>query len=141
LEAYAGGLAIVREARERIPAATELLHKAATEITVDDVYRLSEQGDSEARKLTDEVVKYIGIGLVNLINLTSIEMICLSGGISNAPQQLLMDPLIAFIRSHAYEMAAANVRLCRSTLRDDAPLIGASLLFRGLAQSHAATLH
>jgi glucokinase len=140
LEAYAGGLAIVREARERIPRVTELLHKRETEITVDDVYRLSEQGHSEARKLTDEVVKYVGIGLVNLINLTSIEMICISGGISNAPQQLLMDPLIAFIRSRAYEMVAGKVRVCRSTLRDDAPLIGASLLFRGLTQSQAAAL-
>lgn len=138
LEAYAGGLAIVREARNRFPSATELLHKPETEITVDDVYRLSEQGYPEARKLTDEVVKYVGIGLVNLINLTSIEMICISGGISNAPRALLLDPLIAFIRARAYEMVAANIRLCSSTLRDDAPLIGASLLFRALAQSQVA---
>ncbi len=78
---------------------------------------------------------------MNLINLTSVEMICLSGGISNAPQGLLLDPLIAFIRARAYEMIAANVRICRSTLRDDAPLIGASLLFRGLAQAQVATPH
>ncbi len=138
LEAYAGGLAIVREARDRFPSAAELLHKSETEITVDDVYCLAGQGHPQARKLTEEVVKYVGIGLVNLINLTSVEMICISGGISNAPQELLLDPLIALIRARAYEMIAADVRLCRSNLRDDAPLIGASLLFRGVAQTKYA---
>jgi glucokinase len=141
LEAYAGGLAIVREAKVRLSSSTERANKSESELTVDDVYRLAEQGHPEARKLTDDVVKYVGIGLVNLINLTSVEMICLSGGISNAPQQLLFDPLIALIRSRAYELVAPNVRLCRSTLRDDAPLIGASLLFRGLTQSHVAISH
>jgi len=138
LEAYAGGLAIVREARDLIPSASELLHKLETEITVDDVYRLSEQGHAVARKLTDDVVKYVGIGIVNLINLTSVEMICFSGGISNAPQELLLDPLIALIRSHAYETVAGKLRLCRSSLRDEAPLIGASLLYRGLARTQVA---
>lgn len=138
LEAYAGGLAIVREARARIASAGKLLQKPETEITVDDVYRLAGQGNPEARKLTEEVVRYVGIGLVNLINLTSIEMICISGGISNAPDELLLDPLLALIRARAYDLVAANVRICRSALRDDAPLIGASLLFRGLAQAHVA---
>lgn len=125
LEAHAGGLAIVREAQKRIPRLA-----GERKITVADVYALAQQGDAEARRLTDSVYRYIGIGLVNLINLTSVEMICLSGGISNAPAELLLDPLTAFVRSRAYEMAAKQVKICRSTLGEDAPLIGAALLHR-----------
>jgi glucokinase len=129
LEAHAGGLAIVREAQQQIPHLRDLIG-GNREVTVADVYRLAEAGNAQARQLTDRVVRYIGVGLVNLINLNSVEMICLSGGISNAPADLLLDPLIAFVRSRAYEMAATGVRICRSTLGEDAPLIGAALLHR-----------
>lgn len=130
LEAHAGGLSIVRQAKEKIGHIDHLLQKRQSEITVSDVYLLAKDGNAEARQLTDNIVRDIGIGLVNLINLTAVEVICLSGGISNAPSDLLLGPLVAFIASHAYESAAERVRICRSTLGEDAPLIGASLLNR-----------
>ncbi|HTV13239.1 MAG TPA: ROK family protein [Acidobacteriaceae bacterium] len=127
LEAHAGGLAIVRTAEKEIPHLHELLD-GKPQIDVADVYRLAQRGNAQARRLTDRVLRYIGVGLVNLINLTSVEMICLSGGISNAPAELLLDPLIEFVRERAYKMAANEVRICRSTLGEDAPFIGAALL-------------
>lgn len=127
LEAHAGGLAIVRTAEKELPRLHDLL-EGKREVNVADVYRLAEAGNPQARRLTDRVLRYIGVGLVNLVNLTSVEIICLSGGISNAPNELLLDPLIAFVRSRAYEMAAKQVRICRSVLGEDAPLIGAALL-------------
>ncbi len=135
LEAHAGGLAIVREAQKRIPDLGERLSKAASAVTVDDVYSLAQANHPQARALTDAVVKYVGIGLVNLINLNSVEIICLSGGISNAPAELLLHPLIAFVRANAYDTVAERVRVCRSTLGEDAPLIGASMLSRHVAET------
>lgn len=131
LEAHAGGLAIVREAKKRIPNLEQLIGKS--DVGVDDVYRLAQQGNPRARQIADEVVRSIGVGLVNLINLNSLEMICLSGGISNAPAELLLDPLIAFVRGHVYQAIADKVQICRSVLGEDAPLIGASLLHRAFA--------
>jgi glucokinase len=133
LEAHAGGLAIVREARKRIDGLDSRLGKDLSSVTVADVYRLSEQNQPQARELTDSVVRFIGIGLVNLINLTSVEMICLSGGMSNAPRHLLLDPLVDFVRRRAYECVSEKVRICCSTLGEDAPMIGAALLCRGIA--------
>jgi glucokinase len=130
LEAHAGGLAIVRDAKKNISGIHELLHKKPSTIGVHDVYRLAQEGNPQARQVTDSVVKYIGMGLANLINLCSVELISLSGGISNAPAELLLDPLIEFVRSRAYESIAAKVRICRSALGEDAPLIGAALLYR-----------
>jgi glucokinase len=130
LEAHAGGLALVRNALARIPDLANILGKPTAEIAVHDIYQLAESGNPKARELTDEVVRYVGIGLVNLINLTSVEIVALSGGISNAPDVLLLDPLTAFVRTRAYVSAASRVRICRSALGDDAPMIGASLLLR-----------
>ena len=130
LEAYAGGLAIVRDAKKRIPKIHELLHTDPSKIGVQDVYQLAQEGNAQARQLTDRVVKYIGMGLVNLINNNSVELISLSGGISKAPSELLLDPLVEFVRNRAYEYVADKVRVCRSALGEDAPLIGAALLHR-----------
>lgn len=130
LEAHAGGLAIVREAAKHISGLGNLLKKEVAHFTVSDVYQLAQNGNEQARELTEKVVRYVGIGLVNLINLNSLELICVSGGISNAPAALLLDPLVAFVRSRAYEAAAEKVMICKSPLGEDAPLIGAALLHR-----------
>ena len=49
-----------------------------------------------------DVVRYIGIGLVNVIYLDSSEMVCISGGISDALEPLL-EPLVSFVRKNMYE--------------------------------------
>jgi glucokinase len=128
LEAHAGGLSIVRQALETIDGIGVLLQKAPADITVHDVFRLALERNAQAAQLTDRVVRYIGMGLVNLINLNSVELITFSGGISNAPFELLLGPLIEFVRNRAYEFVADKVRICRSDLGEDAPLIGAALL-------------
>ena len=135
LEAHAGGLAIVREAKKRIPNLNELPDKS--DPSVEDVYRLAQQGNPQALEIAEEVVRHIGVGLVNLINLNSLEMICLSGGISNAPAELLLDPLIAFVRGRAYQAISDKVQICRSALGEDAPLIGASLLYHAFSPETA----
>jgi len=130
LEAHAGGLAIVRRAKAAIPDLGALVHKASEEVEVDDVFRLALNGQPEARRVAGDVVKYVGMGLVNLININSPQLISISGGISNAPPELLLDPLVDFVRSRAYQSAAAEVRICRSEVGEDTPLVGAALLYR-----------
>ena len=132
LEAHAGGLAILRQARREITGLDRLVQKPGEDIGVDDIYRLADRGHQQAVELARRVVSYIGVGLVNLINLNSVEMICLSGGISSAPAHLLLDPLTAFVRANVYSAVADRVCICRSALGEDAPLIGAALLYRSL---------
>lgn len=130
LEAYAAGPAIVREAKATIPGLEDLLHKESPSIEVHDVYLLAQRGNEAARRITDSVVRYIGVELVNLINTNSLELVTLSGGISNAPRELLLDPLIEFVKTHVYQCISTTVRICRSPLGEDAPMIGAALLFK-----------
>jgi glucokinase len=139
LEAHAGGLAIVREGRRRIPEFHTTPAIDPTNLTVHDVFQLAEQGNAAACELTAQVVRYIGIGLVNLTNLNSLELIAISGGISNAPRKLLFDPLVTFVRNHAYETIADKIRICLSSLGEDAPLIGAALLHHTAAHTMQPT--
>ena len=116
LETYCGGLAIVK-AGERIMKG----------LSVKDVYDLAGMGNKEALSITSQVVEKLGTGIVNLVNLLSLELVTISGGISNAPEELLLNPLRKFVREHAYSAIAEKVEINRSVLGDDAPLIGAAL--------------
>ena len=120
LETFSGGLAILREGKK--------LDKHLNVQTVKDVYDLAAQGHEGALNITNMVALNLGIGMVNLINLTSLEMITISGGISNAPDSLLFDPLRKFVEEHAYSAIAKKVKIEHSLLGDDAGLIGAALL-------------
>ena len=117
LETYCAGLSIVRAGK-----------KIGDDLTVKDIFNLADCGNTYALEITNQVVHYLGIGLVNLINLTSLEMIAISGGISNAPDRLLLDPLRTFVEERAYSAVARKVIINHSSLGDDAPLIGAALL-------------
>jgi glucokinase len=132
LEAYAGGLAIVREAKAKIADLSSLLRKSQENVSAKDIFDLAKQGNSEARRISDNVVKYVGIGLVSLVNLIGPELVSISGGISDAPPELLLNPLVEFVQRNAYSGISNKVRICKSPLSDDAPLIGASLLHRQL---------
>jgi len=138
LEAHAAGLAIVRAAKQSIPTLGELLGRSVETVSVKDVFDLAGRGNKEALRITRDVVKYIGIGLVSLVNLVSPSVISISGGICDAPSELLFDPLVAFVRERAYPTISDAVRICRSPLGSDAPLIGVAILHRQAA-AHSMT--
>ncbi|MDL2264761.1 ROK family protein [Parabacteroides sp. OttesenSCG-928-G07] len=117
LETYCAGLAITQAGKA-----------LGDNLKVKDIYQLAESGNKAALKITEQVVHSLGIGMVNLINLISLEMIAISGGISNAPDHLLLNPLREFVQKHAYSAVAQKIEIVHSSLGDNAPLIGAALL-------------
>jgi len=139
LEAYAGGLAIVRAAKESIAGLSDLIGKSSDCVSVEDVFELARRGNKDAKRVTDNVVKYVGIGLVNLVNLISPDLISMSGGICNAPAALLLNPLAEFVRERAYPTISESVKICLSPLGSDAPLIGVAMLHRQ-TNAHEAEL-
>lgn len=130
LEAYAGGLGIMRAARKRINKLSILLGKSDEVISVKDVFGLAMSGNAQAQSVVRDVVKYLGIGIANLANLMSPELITLSGGISDAPPELLFDPLVEFVRRNTYPTISNFVKIRRSPLGGDAPLIGVAILHK-----------
>lgn len=89
------------------------------------------QGDETARGVLRAYLQGLSIGVINLINIIQPEVICLGGGISNAEDDLLLDPLRELVRKGSYDKNLPT-RLVRAALGNDAGVVGAALLCNSL---------
>lgn len=74
LEAYVSTSAVRRETAERLGRALE----------PKEVFRLADQGDYEAQALTEDYIRRLGIGLVNMINMFRPQAVILGGNLAEA---------------------------------------------------------
>ena len=77
--------------------------------------------------MLESYLQGLSVGLVNLVNVLQPEIICLGGGVSNAEDDLLLNPLRELVRQGAYDKHAP-IRLERAALGNDAGVVGAALL-------------
>lgn len=128
LETMASGTAIARMASEAVErGATTLLAQTET-ISAEHVFKAARQGDKVAQQVLEEAIHYLGIGLVNMINLLNPEIVVIGGGVAEAGDDLFL-PLRRIITKHAIS-AAANVLLKKATLGIEAGVIGMLCLLR-----------
>jgi glucokinase len=89
-------------------------------------------GDRLARRVLQRMGWYLGIALANLLNLLNVELIVLSGGVTEA-WDLFIDSAETEMRRRAFEIPARRARLVRAMWGDEAGLLGAaSLVWRGV---------
>lgn len=98
------------------------------ELTGEEVFKLSEQGDVIAVKATEELYHYLALGIYNLQYMFDPEVIILGGGISRKPQ------IIDDINRHLKKIMEYGQRsplfpkLTTCKFGNDANLIGAAML-------------
>jgi glucokinase len=128
LEAYASGLAIVREARK-----VESWSDAAGIQNAEVVFERAAAGDAAALRIIDSVVRHLGMGIVNLANILGPGIVVLSGGMCTQ-DALLVSPVKEYVMSRAYPtiLAGGAFRVEKALLGEDAPMIGAALLYKGM---------
>lgn len=94
----------------------------------EDVFRAAACGNADARAIIREAVDLLGSALTSVVNVLSPDAIIFSGGMC-AQQELYVQPLIGFIRSHAYSLSVGEELLITTAeLGEDAPMVGAALL-------------
>jgi glucokinase len=127
LEAYCSGTAIVNAARQwkrwnGLPAVT----------AAQDVFRLAAEGDQEALEVVRRAGRFLGVGIVNVVNLLSPDCVVLSGGMCEQ-EDLLIRPVREYVLARAYSLSvrSAGFRVVKAELGEDAPMIGAGLIYRG----------
>lgn len=136
LETYASATAVIREAREAIERGEETTIKALADaspkgLEARTVFRAAAQGDAVAQRIVDQLVRYLGIAIANLVNLLNPEMVVIGGGVAAAGDQLLM-PLRAEVHGRALSGPAHSAAIIGAQLGNDAGIIGASsLVLRG----------
>jgi glucokinase len=118
LEVLASATAIVREYRRRA-------RKRGGRITARQVTDLAVAGDRAAAGAVGFAAKGLGIGIANVFNLLSPEVILVGGGVSRAGA-VLLKPALREARKIVFPQLAGKLKVKRAGLGDDAALIGAA---------------
>jgi glucokinase len=99
-------------------------------ITAKEVSLAAQSRDSLAQSVIARTAYYLGVGLVNLVNIFNPEMIIIGGGLSKMGD-LLLEPARQVVRERAFPLLAQAVRIVPAKLGDDAGVCGAaSFAFR-----------
>ncbi len=134
LEAVASAQAVVRtmiglavEYPETMQAIHRITAGRAERITAEQVFRLAAEGDTIASYLVDDVLKYLGNALANIVLLINPGMIILGGALAQAGE-LLINPLHTRIQELCPPAATQSLRVVQGSLGSDANLVGAVTL-------------
>jgi len=131
LEMLASGTAMAREAIRRISqgeesSLTEMVEGKIGDITAEKVGVSAEGGDSLALEVISQAANYLGVGMVNLVNIFNPEMIIVGGGVAQMGD-LLLAPARQAVEERAFQLPAQAVRIVPAQLGDSAGLLGAAV--------------
>jgi len=130
LEVLASGEAMAKEARRRIAQGArsilvELVEGEPQNITFQLVSTAARRGDDLAAEIVSHAAAYLGIGVVNLVNIFNPEMIIIGGGMAQT-RDMLLDPIRQAVAGRAFQSPGRMVRIIPSELEDNAGILGAA---------------
>ena len=116
---------------ERYGSATALIQLTQLEMERSRDSQLWETGpvlgDEAAKRVLANYLQGLSIGMINLVNILQPEIICLGGGVSNAEDDLLLNPLRELVWRGCFDKEH-HVRIEKASLGNDAGVVGAALL-------------
>ena len=130
LEVYASATGIRRMALEAIEKGKggEILKRAGgkvEEITSEKVFEAAQSGDKAAQKIFNEMGRFLGLGLVNLIHLFDPEKIVIGGKASRAWDSFI-NTTMEVVTERAMEGSREKVKIVQAKCGDDAGILGAA---------------
>jgi glucokinase-like ROK family protein len=132
LETVASGMAIGREARERLSSGAasqlrDIVEGKIEEIDAEKVVKAATVGDQFSIELLEEVGRYLGEGVAMLINLFVPERVILNGRVSLAGS-FILDPIRSTALKKAVLPLASGVEFVLSNLGTQAGTLGVAML-------------
>jgi glucokinase len=129
LEALASASAIAREARKALASCPEsiLMEWSGGEIERIDALQVAladQAGDTLATRVMDNALRWLGIGVANLVNIFNPELVVLGGGVSMMGERMLR-AVENQVSSLAMPVQRQYVRIALSSLGDRAGVLGA----------------
>ncbi|HWP46159.1 MAG TPA: ROK family protein [Candidatus Limnocylindrales bacterium] len=127
LETYASATGLERMSKEalRRGAFRGKLPHNVHELSAKDLHNLAKAGDPEARQIFAQMGRYLGIGLVNLIQIFNTELIILGGGVTDSWEYFIPETEKQ-IQTRAYKALARRVKIRRALCGGDAGVLGAA---------------
>ena len=131
-EQYGSATALIRLTRQEMERSRdsvlwELCEGDRAKVQGRTAFQAARLGDPAAKRVLNLYLQGLSIGIINLINVLQPEIICLGGGISNAEDDLLLDPLRELVRQGTFDKKT-KIRLEKASLGNDAGVVGAALL-------------
>ncbi len=137
LEMLASGTAIAREADRRLrdgepSVLAAMAGETGTPLTAEMVAEAAAAGDALAKSVLERAAYYLGVGLVNLVNIFNPEVIVLGGGMAEL-DHVFVDPARELVAERAFGVSAAAVRIVKAELGNEAGVCGAAAYVRDTA--------
>ncbi|MFA0747755.1 ROK family protein [Fervidibacter sp.] len=118
LEALASGSAIGREGTERL----------GRPVRSEEVFQLADQGDPIAKQILAEAVDALAFAIGAAANLFNPKKVILGGGVAEAPEHLLIEPLRERLVRYTLPQVYEGLEVVRAQLGYDAGIMGAIAL-------------
>lgn len=138
LEAYASGTAIAKRVREALEAGQESILRERfgaaeplSRLTARDVAEAARNGDSFARRIWDETGFFLGLGIVNVVQMFNPDVVVLGGGVTKA-WDLFIGPTLETVYERLMPAYRGTFTIERAGLGDLVGVMGAV----GLARAH-----
>ena len=135
-EKYASATAIIRMGRALMEEKPDCVLARqmggdAANLNAKAVLDLAKAGDADCAGIFETYVKYLCVGLANLINIYDPDMLVLGGGVAHAGD-FLLDAVRAALGDYVYCPALSWARVELARLGNDAGIIGAAMLGRNV---------
>ena len=109
---------------------TEMLGDDLSDLRSGDLRKAIRRGDKFVDKVVETAAEYTGIGVANLVNLFSPEVVVLGGGVIEALADEMMSVIIETAQDYAMPGTMKDVEIIASKLGDNAGITGAAVLAR-----------
>ena len=131
LEAYAGAKNIVERTQEKIETGRSMILAEAiqngTPLTPRQIAEAAHAGDEIAMEIFAETGRYIGIALTSIAHILNPQIAIIGGGIAEAGEKLLFEPIRAELSKRAMDIPA-RMKIMKAHLGNDAGIVGAAML-------------
>jgi predicted NBD/HSP70 family sugar kinase len=137
VEAYVGAPGIVRHLRDRDPD-SPLLHPDDQTASLNALAAAAVAGDQVALDVLADTARYLGAGIADLVNLLNLEVVILSGWVTDLLGDLLLPQVRAATGRHTLQrpFEATSIRLCQ--VPEPVALGAATLALEGFLASIGA---
>jgi len=132
-EAYASATACISQTKEAVglnPGSliNKLVNGDLNKISAKTAFDAAKQGDAAGQKIVTQYIKFIGEGLVNIVNIFRPEILVIGGGVCKEGEYLLK-PLREYIKTNTYGLEGiADTEIKVAVMGSDAGIVGAAML-------------
>lgn len=132
-EAYASATALIRQTKavmekNKDSVMWELVGGDISKVSGRTSFDAMRKGDKAGKEVVDQYIRYVGIGIINVINTFQPEVLCIGGGISHEGDTLIK-PIIEMVDNENYfRQDFGKTQIKAASLGNDAGIIGAAYL-------------